>query len=121
MLPCFTMDSKKKIVLASVLALSLLALYSIPLIRGQAVIQSHKITPYVIQGHSPVDLLVTDPNGLQTGCLNGKSVTNIPGSTFSGCATEPETIVISNPIPGTYTVQYSEQDLERTPSRPQRA
>jgi hypothetical protein len=98
------MKSSRKIIVLSALIFTLLALHYAPFQQGNAVIQSHH--PLVIQGHSPIDIVVTDPNHLQTGCVNGKSVTNIPNSTFSGCGTEPETVTIADPIVGVYTVQY---------------
>src|SRR5579872_771615 len=68
------------------------------------VIQGHR--PLVIQGHSPVDLYVTDPSGQRTGCVDGATVNEIPGATFTGCGTEPESVVVSTPVLGTWTVTY---------------
>lgn len=98
------MKSKAKFVALSALIIILLVIHYVPVQQDAAVIQGHH--PLVIQGHSPIDFVVTDPNGFQTGCVSGLNVTNIPGSTFSGCGTEPETVTISNPVPGIYSVKY---------------
>lgn len=61
-----------------------------------------------IVGHSPVNVLVTDPTGDQIGCTaTGTVVNQIPGGTLSGCNSEPETITIPNPPLGTYKIQLS--------------
>ena len=70
------------------------------------VIQGHR--PVVIQGHSPVNLIVTDEStGLQTGCVGGVSVTNIPSSTYSGCGSEPQSVNITTPSIGSFDVEWT--------------
>jgi hypothetical protein len=72
----------------------------------------------VITAHSPIELLVTDPTGLQTGYSNSSSLNQIPASSYqvesvgddadaSGGATTPEvkTLEIQTPVDGQYTVQ----------------
>ena len=72
----------------------------------------------VITAHSPIELLVTDPTGLQTGYVAAGNVGQIPASSYqtesvgddedaSGGATTPEvkTLEILAPLDGQYTVQ----------------
>ena len=84
---------------------------------------THSLLPLVLQGHSPVDLLLIGPDG-QIGCVTepciglvpkvGNVVNTFPlhdgaiffGTTGTGEQTEsgPETIYISNPVAGAYTL-----------------
>jgi len=75
---------------------SLSAEYSAPL-TGMPILQ--------VTAESPVNILVTDPNGLRVGYdpLLG-SINEVPGATYSGQVTEPQVITIPSPIEGTYTV-----------------
>jgi hypothetical protein len=50
------------------------------------------------------DVLVTNPNGLRTGIVNGTVVTQIPGSGYLTFA-DRATVVIAEPLAGNYTVQ----------------
>ncbi|UCC91566.1 MAG: hypothetical protein JSV39_04640 [Candidatus Aenigmatarchaeota archaeon] len=58
----------------------------------------------------PVDMLVTDPEGRRTGTLYGNGefsgvVNEINKSVYSGTETEPEFVVIFDPIEGEYRVE----------------
>jgi len=59
----------------------------------------------VVVAESPVNIMVTAPSGLRVGydSVLG-SINEIAGATYSGPATEPQTIVIPNTIAGTYRV-----------------
>ena len=60
-----------------------------------------------IVGHSPINLLATDPNSRRVGYdSESQSVVNeIPGATYSGPGFEPQEIVIPNCLNGTYEVK----------------
>jgi hypothetical protein len=81
--------------------------------------KSHPARTFILVGHSPVEFLITDPNGVQTG-LNGSPgnyIENIPGSMYGlepGLADDqgvlqrlPDSIYFQtiNPINGAYKVQ----------------
>ncbi|NVM22613.1 MAG: carboxypeptidase regulatory-like domain-containing protein, partial [Desulfobacterales bacterium] len=59
-----------------------------------------------ISAHSPVYLMVTDPNGLRCGFDPvGKTVLNeIPNAWYSGLGTQPQVVSIANPVPGVYII-----------------
>jgi hypothetical protein len=100
-------------ILLTVLAAALLVLSSAS--AADSVIQGHAPSPLVLQGHSPIVLLLTDPLGNQIGCVavpcksttSHNFVDTIPSSEgpayyfFSN-----NTIVIAEPILGTWTLQY---------------
>ena len=86
-------------------ALSTLLILSVAILFAAGLIIPSSFA-MVIQGHSPINILVTDPNGNQTGCLNGNNFTNIPTSTYNGCGSTPQTVTIAEPTPGVYTVQW---------------
>lgn len=56
--------------------------------------------------HSPATMLVTDPLGRSTGFDPGSAsiVNEIPGSTYSGPGTEPQSLAIPFTLPGDYAV-----------------
>jgi len=89
------------------------------------VLLSPAVHAMIVQGHSPIVLLVKDPNGNEFGCLGTSPLTCTstassdfinqiasegPSYTFPGdpaCAkTDCPIITITNPIPGTWTVYY---------------
>jgi len=61
---------------------------------------------FFVKGASPVNILVTAPDGLRVGFDpgTGEIVQEIQGAEYSGPATEPQTIIIPNPTIGTYDV-----------------
>jgi hypothetical protein len=60
----------------------------------------------VVQGNSPIDLLITDPNGKQLGFdLGNKRVINeIFGGQYNGHGAEPQLARILNPVAGDYRI-----------------
>ncbi len=60
----------------------------------------------IIRDYSPVDLLVTAPDGSEIGedFSSDSEVNEIPGSFYTGADAEDEFIAIPDPIEGTYTV-----------------
>jgi len=100
------MKTISKSVLILALGILLVSVYAFP--PSFAVIQGHR--PMVIQGHSPIYLSVTF-DGKTSGCVQnsqGKwvSETQIPGSTFSGCNSEPETIHFNNALNGVWLLTW---------------
>jgi hypothetical protein len=106
---------KRGLVLVPAVLVLFLALVAIP--SANAVVQGH--TAFVVQGHSPIVLLVTDPNGYQIGCdavpctstSSPNFINTIPTGTpyNEGPATydfTTNTITISNPVAGPWTVEY---------------
>ena len=59
--------------------------------------------------NSPANLLVTDPQGRRVGVdpLTGQTLMEIPGATFTGAGTEPESITLPGGIDGQYGVQVT--------------
>jgi len=55
---------------------------------------------------SPIDILVEAPNGLRIGYdpVTESIINEIPGATYSGNGTEPQVIIIPNPIIGIYEI-----------------
>lgn len=63
--------------------------------------------PFVrISVHSPVNLYVTDPQGLSIGTNpnTGELVNEVPDAFYSGPGTEPQVVMIPDPINGTYSI-----------------
>lgn len=58
----------------------------------------------LFQIFSPVDVLVTAPDGKKVGKQNGSDVNEITGAFYSGSSTEVEYITIFNPVDGEYKV-----------------
>lgn len=56
---------------------------------------------------SPVDVLLTDERGRQTGNTDSGIVVDIPNSLYSGPDTEEEFIVVYSPVPGTWDLQVT--------------
>lgn len=56
--------------------------------------------------HSPANLLVTDPQGLSIGIApdTGELVNEIPDAFYSGPGTEPQVVMIPDPLNGTYSI-----------------
>jgi len=56
---------------------------------------------------SPADLYVTDPNGLHVGVDRsmGEVVNEIPGAVYAGPGSQPEIVLIPDPLDGAYEVQ----------------
>jgi len=98
------------------------AMHGLLLSAVMLLLLSPAVNAFIIQSHSPVTLLVTDPTGLyKIGCLDSsctstssaKFVDTIPageGASYSFCATPSSTacpsVTVTNPTPGTWTVQY---------------
>ena len=60
----------------------------------------------LIRIDSPVDVLVTDPNGKKLGVLNGAAVNDFgSGGADTGTGTHPRFYAINNPVAGGYVVQ----------------
>ena len=61
---------------------------------------------FSVVAESPVNILVTAPNGLRVGYDSdtGNVVNEIEGSTYSGPGTEPQVVNIPSPLPGVYNV-----------------
>jgi hypothetical protein len=60
----------------------------------------------LIRIDSPVDVLVTDPNGKKLGMQNGLPVNDFGGDgADTGAGTHPRFYAINHPVPGDYTVQ----------------
>lgn len=59
-----------------------------------------------IIGLSPINLRVTNPNGLRVGFDPelGEQIIEIPGARYSGLGTEPQRIIIPSPMPGVYLI-----------------
>ncbi|MCP8313901.1 MAG: caspase family protein [archaeon] len=59
-----------------------------------------------ITAHSPVNILVTDPTGRRVGYdpVTDSVINEIPGATYSGIGSEPQTITIPSPLDGLYRV-----------------
>jgi hypothetical protein len=57
--------------------------------------------------NSPANLLVTDPQGRRVGVVpgSGQVVNEIPGASFSGPGTEPQSLAVPGGIEGQYQVQ----------------
>ena len=101
------MATKKNLV-KSLLIIALVSIFALAYFAPSSfgVIQGHH--PVVIQGHSPINLLVIDQStGLETGCVNGQNLVQIPSSTYSGCGTEPQSVNITTPSVGTFAVVWS--------------
>ena len=101
------------------------AAMSIRVTRGDAnigVLEATTPSKLQITGHSPITLLVTDSQGRRIG-LNPAAtppplpgtppptvreqptiLTEIPGASYSGINSDPQTISIPDPVPGDYTV-----------------
>ncbi len=64
------------------------------------------ICSIVVQGHSPIDILLIDDQGRRCGFDSGSGtvVNEIPGGSYSGPGTEPETITIPYGM-GTYQIE----------------
>jgi len=60
-----------------------------------------------IKAYSPVNLLVTAPNGLRTGYdqENGLVINEIVYAIYSGPDSDPQVIIIPDPLPGAYNIQ----------------
>ncbi len=60
----------------------------------------------MVVAHSPINLLVTDPNCRRIGYdpISQSVINEIPGATYSGPGSEPQNISIPNSINGTYIV-----------------
>jgi parallel beta-helix repeat protein len=60
-----------------------------------------------IQLHSPIDMLVTAPDGKRMGknFATGEEYNEIPGAFYSGFQTDEEYITIPNPIDGEYKIE----------------
>jgi len=60
----------------------------------------------LIRAESPVDILITAPNGLRVGydSTTGSAVNEIEGATYSGHGTEPQVIAIPAPLTGVYII-----------------
>jgi len=58
------------------------------------------------EAESPVNILVTAPDGLRVGYDSSteSEINEISGATYSGAGTEPQTILIPSPSPGNYTI-----------------
>ena len=98
------------------------AMHGVLLSAAILLLFSPAVNAFIIQPHSPVTLLVTDPTGLyKIGCLDSsctsaaspKFVDTIPageGASYAFCATPTSTVcpsvTVTNPTPGTWTVQY---------------
>ncbi|MDA4123088.1 MAG: hypothetical protein OK456_07915 [Thaumarchaeota archaeon] len=100
--------------------------YALPAVVLLVVLVSPAASAMIVQGHSPIVLLVVDPNGHEIGCLatnpTGCTSTSssdyrdyMPGSegasyAFPGSPTCETTdcplVTITNPTPGTWTVYY---------------
>lgn len=63
---------------------------------------------------SPADLYIVDPLGRAVGVdpLTNQEVNQIPGATYTGRSSEPETIVIFKPLAGTYEFAVIGTDYE---------
>jgi K319L-like, PKD domain/Bacterial Ig domain len=60
----------------------------------------------IIRIESPVDVLVTDPNGKRLGMLNGAPVNDFGADgADTGAGSHPRFYAISKPVPGDYSVQ----------------
>lgn len=59
-----------------------------------------------IEAKSPVNILVTNPQGRRVGYDPGTGtvVNEVPGATYSGAGSEPQIVTISNPIAGNYKI-----------------
>jgi len=59
-----------------------------------------------VVAESPVNILVTAPDGLRVGydSVTGSTVNEIEGATYSGAGTEPQAIIIPSALPGVYIV-----------------
>src|SRR5262249_17536900 len=62
--------------------------------------------PVSVAAHSPVNILLTDELGRRTGFDSGTGavVGEIPGGSYSGVGTEPESIIVPF-APGTYVIE----------------
>jgi hypothetical protein len=103
----------KKMV-CGVLALCALLLLLSVAPAGYAIIQGHARFPLIIQGHSPIVILVTDPYGNQIGCTavpctstrSPNFVNTIPSSEAPATYNFPSNnVTITNPFFGTWTVE----------------
>jgi hypothetical protein len=81
---------------------------------GYAIIQGHARFPLIIQGHSPIVMLVTDPYGNQIGCTavpctstgSPNFVNTIPSSEAPATYDFPSNnVTITSPFIGTWTVE----------------
>jgi parallel beta-helix repeat protein len=62
----------------------------------------------VIYAESPVNILVTAPNGLRVGFYpaeEGSTINEIKGAWYSGPGTEPQIVSIPFPLPGVYEIE----------------
>jgi len=71
-------------------------------------VQLSKTSPLVISSDSPINILVTDPNGHQAGfASDGTEVNQMPGATLLGpCSSQSDvqvSVTIPNPIAGQYS------------------
>jgi hypothetical protein len=98
-----------------VFALCALLLLLLAAPTGYAIIQGHARFPLIIQGHSPIVMLVTDPFGNQIGCTaepctsteSPNYVNTMPDSEAPVTYDFPSNnITITSPFIGTWTVEY---------------
>lgn len=61
-------------------------------------------TQLTVTGHSPINILITDPDGTRVGYdpENDAVINEIPGAVYSGLGSEPQQITVDNAIPGYY-------------------
>jgi sugar lactone lactonase YvrE len=63
------------------------------------------LSQIVFQAHSPVNILVTSPGGLEAGFYANGTTVNQLGASLVGPNTEPESVTIPNPGQGRYTIE----------------
>jgi hypothetical protein len=68
-----------------------------------------------VRAESPVDLQVTDADGLRTGAVDDPDLgtveaAQIPGSSYTGAGSEPQTISLGLPDPGEYALTVLGRD-----------
>ena len=68
---------------------------------------SPALVALVIRAHSPVDSLVSDANGRQVGfdASSKRVVDDIPGASYLGHGSEPQTVMIEDPTQGSYDIK----------------
>ena len=77
-----------------------------------SVVPPPRAATLTISAHSPVDLLVTAPNGHQIGfdVAAGHVVNGIFGGEYSGRGSEPQIVTVPEPSPGMYEIRAQGRD-----------
>lgn len=105
--PLFPHDEENKPVVADFFAAT------ISFLNAEYLSYSEDTSAFMVSVLSPVNILVTAPNGFRIGydSVTGTVVSEIEGATYSGLGTEPQLIVIPSPSPGDFIIDLYGTDV----------